>query len=174
MITTKEELDNIKAPSSHYHPKYYLSKYLFSQEIILNYFCTDYFIYCFEDYYYNDISIDMITKYQPHIDENKFIELWNKLDIIRTAELFSTLILELFKNKKKLNNISLYFYELIEDLYTEKTIISDFDKMLKNNNFIQYYYLYNSTINNESLAIQKAEQILKYIPKNYNYTNILL
>jgi hypothetical protein len=172
MITTKEELDNIKVSGSHYKPEKYLANYLFSQEILLNYFCTDYFVYCYEDYYYNDISIDMIMKYQPHINESKFIKLWNNLNIIREIELFCNLVLLLVKNKKKLFEISTYFYVLIEDLYSEDTIINDFNNVLKTNKFIKYYNLYISPINTEELAIQKAEEILKFIPSEY--TNILL
>lgn len=172
MITTKEELNNIKMSGYHYHPKNYLSKYLFSQEILLECFCTDHFVFCFEDYYYNDISMDMITKYQHHIDENIFIDMWNILDVIRTAELFSDLIIKLFKNNIKINQISTYFYELIEDQYTYCTLIKDFDKMLQTNRFIQYYQLYDSPIITENMAIQKAESILKLISDN-DYITII-
>ncbi len=160
IITTKEEVYNLNINGSHYKPYKYIENYLFSKEILLDVFCCEDLVYCYEDYYYDDIDINMIKNHQPHIDINEFINLWNDLDEIRTAELYSKFILE---NPKA----GLYFYELIRP-YSQKLdyneLCDNFNVMLKKNKFIKKYNLNNL----DGTIIEKSTEILKAIPEKYS------
>lgn len=176
MITTKEEINNIPSFSSHYKPHSYLSKYKFSKEILLDIFCSEYMVYCFEDYYYDDITLNMIEEYQPHIDIEEFVELWYDLDSIREIELYCDLIIETIE-KKSIKNISSWKYNLIED-YIKKikidniyiTLLDNFIFLLENNKYILIKNLYNKDekIDTEELLIKKAYALLKTIPCKYS------
>ncbi len=160
MITTEEEIDKLYVGGSHYNPESYLKNHIFSKEILLDVFCSEAMVYCYEDYYYDDISINMIEKYQPHIDIFEFKQLWNDLDEIRIAELFSDYII----NKP---TCSLYKYNLIEEYilnnnYNKISII--YIDTMKNNRFIQKYMLYNESKN----IIDNAKYILDNIPNKYS------
>ena len=88
-IKSEEEFDRLNDYSCRYRPMRYLSKYHFSIEALLDIFCSDSEVGCYEDYYYNDFDLDMVVQTQPHINIPSFKELWADLDEIRTAELIS-------------------------------------------------------------------------------------
>ena len=50
MISTIEQFDKLPTKSGHYRPEYYLSRYKFSLQILLDVFATDYMVYCYEDW----------------------------------------------------------------------------------------------------------------------------
>ena len=173
MITTKEEVYNINSIVSHYHPKIYLSKYKFSKEILLNIFCSEDLVFCYEDYYYDDISLSMIEEFQTHIDINEFEILWDDLDEIRTIELFCDLIIK--------KDISTYKYNLINK-YIKKygnnnnfnfifnKIIEDFNYLLKTNKFAIKFNLdkFQIELNDTTSEITlKVKKILEFIPLSY-------
>jgi len=171
MITTKEEVYSIKGLGSHYHPERYLKKYKFSKEILLDIFCSEDLVYCFEDYYYDDITLKMIQELQPHIDIEEFEILWTDLDEIRTIELFCDIII----SEPKLN-ISHYKYNLVSNYidkydlnnYYEKLLI-DFNKLLETNKFSLKYNLdLNLPIITKEQAKEIAAKIIKLIPLNYS------
>ncbi len=168
MITTIEDIDKINIKQTHYHPESYLKKYIFSKEILLDVFCSEYMIYCYEDYYYNDISINMIEKYQPHIDIVEFNKLWDDLDEIRIAELFSDYIINYpIKSLYKYNLIDKY---ILNNNFDDITII--YINTMKNNKFVQKHISYNniylSKFDNSNNLISYANHILKHIPEKYS------
>ncbi len=181
-ISTIEEFNKLPI-RGHYNPEKYLSKYKFSQNMLLNIFCTDKMHFCFEDYYYDDFNLNMVKKYQPHINVNEFKKLWNEIDIIREAELHSLLIIELFEENYSVSAIRTWTYELIENYILKikkhdnnnifDVIKPDYKKLLKNNKFIQSKKLYDQyeKIETREELIQKAKQIIKAIPDDY--TSIL-
>jgi hypothetical protein len=132
-------------------------------------------IFCYEDYYYDDITLLMIEELQPHIDIEEFSELWNDLDEIRTLELFSDIILNMPNF-----NVSSYKYNLIDNYvnkyrkhnypYTNE-LLKDFNELLKINKFSKKYINFNKQID-EIITIEEAtniaKQILEFIPSNYS------
>lgn len=157
IIKTKDDVYKLNICTGHYRPELYLKNYLFTQEILLDVFCSDELVYCYEDYYYNDISIDMIKKYQPHIDSNEFLNLWLDLDEIRIAELYAKFIVEK-------PTAGLYFYDLIK-IYSKnldyKELVNNFDKMIQENRFIKQDL-------SEFEVMDKAKYILNMIPDQYS------
>jgi hypothetical protein len=122
MISTLEEVDKIdeNIRGYYYRPESYLSKYLFTKEILLDVFCSQYLVTTFEDDYYDDFCIDMVAKYQPHIDVEEFLKLWKDLDEILVVEQFCRYIINYPKYVVKFlyNSINKYIeipiYEFIE------------------------------------------------------------
>lgn len=171
MITTKEEVYNIKGLCSHYRPEKYLAKYKFSKEILLDVFCSEDLVYCFEDYYYDDISLPMIQQLQSHIDISEFENLWSDLDEIRTIELFCDIIL----TEPKLN-LSTYKYNLISNYldrydygnyYNE--LLKDLNKLLESNKFaLKYNFNTYLPIMTKIQAREIATSIIKLIPSSYS------
>jgi hypothetical protein len=92
MITDHEEAMELHLPGRYYRPIQYLSRYLFSESILLDVFCTGYFISSSEDDYYNNLNIDMVAKYQPHIDIDRFMQLWQDLEEVLQLELVAEYI----------------------------------------------------------------------------------
>lgn len=86
MISTIEQFDKLPTKSGHHRPEYYLSRYKFSLQILLDVFATDYMVYCCEDWYYNDFTPKMVAEYQHHIDISQFVQLYNELQIILRLE----------------------------------------------------------------------------------------
>ena len=174
MITDKNEVYKLDCCRGHYHPERYLKSYKFSQEVLLDVFCSEDLVFCYEDYYYDDICMDMIKEFQPHINPDEFLKLWLDLDAIRKVELFCTLIINV-EDKK---HISSYHYNLIDgyinkyikSMYNTKEIIEDFTQLLKTNKFSIKFNLFdpNENLNNWDLVYNKAKQILKLIPDPYS------
>ena len=167
IITTKAEVDDIEIHRHHYRPTQYLKNYLFSKKILLDVFCSEYLVYCYEDYYYDDISLKQIAKYQPHIDIDEFKTLWDDLNEIRIAKLYCNFLI-------KKPTTGLYFYDLITD-YSEDLnhteLINNFGKMLQENRFIAKHIVFDETQNHkntEHIIIEKAKQILAKIPSEYS------
>jgi hypothetical protein len=156
MITSYDDTYNL-VNTSRYRPLKYLKKYMFSQEILLDLFCSEAFVYSYEDYYYDDISLDMIYKTQPHIDKQKFEILWNDLNEIRKIELLCDFII------KDNPNFITYNYNLIE-IYTIKhlynikynELTNDFLYIFQNNKFTQKY-CYNYKINIQNIKTTAKE-----------------
>jgi hypothetical protein len=171
MITNYNDIYNL-IKGTRYRPKKYLEKYKFSQEILLDLFCSEAFICSFEDYYYDDISLDMIYETQPHIDKTKFKILWNELNKIREVELFCDFII------KDNPNFLTYNYNLIEK-YTTKhlhnikydELVNDFIYILKKNKFIEKY-CDNYIINTKSIK-EIAQIILNNLYILINDDNII-
>lgn len=174
MITDKEQVYKLECCRGHHHPERYLKSYKFSQEVLLDVFCSEDLVFCYEDYYYDDICMDMIKEFQPHIDPDDFLKLWLDLDEIRIIELFCKLIL----NVNKKSYICEYKYNLIDDYiskykksnYNHTEIIADFVQLLQANKFSVNFNLYNSNdnLNEWDLVVEKAKQILNQIPDSYS------
>ncbi len=173
MLTTEEEINNIPSFSSHYKPHLYLSKYKFSKEILLDIFCSEYMVYCYEDYYYDDITLDMIEEYQPHIDIHEFALLWNDLDEIREIELYCYFVIEILEKNKTKRDISEWKYNLIYNDYIKNNnnLIETFIEIMEINKYIKIKKLYDieyDKINNNDKLLIKVKDILKNIPKRYS------
>ena len=178
MITTKEEVYGLNYNRGHYRPERYLRSHLFSKEILLDLFCSEDLVFCYEDYWNDDICMDMIKKYQPHIEPDEFLKLWLELDEIREIELFCTLIINIANRE----NISSYQYNLIEEYvdkykksgYVLKEIIKDFSELINSNRFASKFNLpeqFSGLVSNskslEELATH-AKSILQFIPDPYS------
>jgi len=140
MIITEEEVEQLNLQGYYYRPKQYLSKYLFSQDILLDVFCSESLVCTFEDDYYNDLSIDMIEKYQTHINKEEFLLLWKDLDEILVVEQFCRYILNYPKY------VVHHFYNSISEFLKIKDINQFIAKLLivlKTNKFIIKYDLYD-------------------------------
>lgn len=176
VISTIEEVNNIDQSISgyYYRPKIYLSKYLFTKEILLDVFCCNYLVSTFEDDYYNDLNIDMIVKYQPHIDKREFLTLWKDLDEILVVEQFCKFIINYP------NYVVRHFYNSISEYINYHGDINKFIELilhiLRKNKYINKYDLqdkieYIGEINkyNEIEEIKKiAQDILSAIPSSYS------
>lgn len=117
MISTIEKFDKLPTKSGHYRPEYYLSRYKFTPSILLDVFATDYMVYCYEDWYYNDFTPKMVAEYQPHIDIVRFVQLYDELQIILRLEKHSRFVIapnELSQNKIILKDLENSTQELIE------------------------------------------------------------
>jgi len=174
-INTLKEFENIcliNNYSKHYHPEKYLKKYNYSINILLNIFCTDYMIMCYEDYYYNDFSLDMIIQYQPHINIDEFKILVKDLDSMIELVKHTELVLELFDKNKSIQIISRWKYESIENYYDNlikinnniqfnNIIINDYVNLLQINKYCIINKLYNldEKIISKEDVIKKAKQI---------------
>jgi hypothetical protein len=171
MITDEDAVFELKDMGYHYNPKNYLSKYLFSKEVLLNIFCSEELVSTYEDYYNDDIDLEMIQKYQPHIDIVEFRILWNHLNEIRKAEYFCYFV----KQYPRLD-IS-YRYNIIEYIiqdYKRDTpinkIIDDFKTHLLKNTYIQKYYSLEKIKKVVDLETMKqvANEIISGLPNRYS------
>ncbi len=181
-INTLEEFENIclKNSSGHYHPEKYLKKYDFSPNILLDVFCTDYMVWCYEDYYYNDFSLDMVIEFQPHVNIDEFKIMVRDLDSIFELVKRSELILELFYKNKSIQNITSYCYESIDNYYNylvnlnktankefDSIVIRDYIDLLKTNKCSVSKKFYNQSsdflISKEDV-VKKAQEILNILP----------
>jgi hypothetical protein len=190
LINTLEEFEDIcvkNTSSIHYHPESYLMKYNFSINILLDVFCTDYMEWSFEDNYYNDFCLDMVIKYQPHIDIDKYKNLLKDLNDVFELVKRSELVLEFFNKNKQMNRISCWKYDFIDEYYKyleqmnndnrekiDDIIINDYINLLQTNKYCLIKKLYNSDekiISKEELII-KVKQIFNDLPK-YEYSSIL-
>jgi len=190
LITTLEEFENIcikKYRSGHYHPERYLINYNFSPNILLDVFCTDYMVWCYEDYYYNDFNLNMVSEFQPHIDIEKFKTLAEDLDSILELVKHSELVLELFYKFKSIRQVTRYYYEIIEDYYDnlvelnskkneefDSIVIQDYINLLKTNKcaIIKKFYNSNDIIESKEDVVTKAKEILNILPKE-EYSTII-
>ena len=197
VINTLEEFKNIclkkNCFSGHYNPEKFLKKYIYSVNILLDVFYTDYMIWCYEDYYYNDFCLSMISQYQPHINIDEFIILTQDLDSVLELLKRSKLVLELFYNSKSIQTISRWKYEIIEDYcdYLIKindendendennenynnTIIIDYVNLLMTNKccIVKKFYSLNEKIVSKEDVITKAKQIINIL-SNIEYSSIL-
>jgi hypothetical protein len=176
MITTIDEVYALHITGSHYRPEKYLKNYLFSKEILLDVFCSEDMVFCFEDYYYDDINLDMIQKYQPHINIPEFTILWNDLDEIRIAELFSNFIIQNPKKYTyKYNIIEKYLNKYQDSNFDINILLNDYKNMLLKNKFIKKYNLFNENEINNIINIDDASKIARIILENIPsiYTSIL-
>lgn len=187
MISTIEQFDKLPTKSGRYRPEYYLSRYKFSLPILLDVFATDYMVYCYEDWYYNDFIPGMVAEYQPHIDIVRFVQLYNELQIILRLEKHSRFVIDILEKKPNLIILSEWNYEPIEKyvedikkLYgiekteLEKRIITDYIQILETNNYskLKKLYIPDEILNTPELVICKANLVLKSIPYP-NYSSIL-
>lgn len=187
MITTIEQFDKLPTKSGHYRPEYYLSRYKFSLSILLDVFATDYMVYCYEDWYYNDFTPKMVAEYQPHIDISQFTKLYNELQIILRLEKHSRFVIDILEKKPNLIILSEWNYEPIEkyvkdikELYNiektelEKRVITDYIQILETNDYskLKKLYIPDEPLDTPELVISKAYQVLKSIPYP-NYSSIL-
>ncbi len=180
IISSIEQFDNIPHKSGHYRPEWYLSKYKFTKEVLLDVFCTDYNHWCYEDYYYDDICLDMIAQYQPHIDIKEFAIAWAQLDIILEAEFMSRLIIDLFEHKKLIGSISDYKYDMISGYFSQikklspndlfAQLLKDYIQMCKTNKYINKLKLPigNNQISTCDELVQIAQHILSTITESYS------
>lgn len=177
MITTEDEVYKLSVSGSHYRPEKYLKNYTFSKEILLDIFCSEEMIFCYEDYYYDDITINMIKTLQPHINISEFKILWNDLDEIRIAELFSDYIINIpVRSTYKYNLIDDYICNYDKYMFDFKSnfdsILVDYKSMLKKNKFINKFSLCSDdeleSIIDKNTLIKKAKFILEKIPKKYS------
>lgn len=178
-INSKEEFDQLDDYSSHFKPMRYLSKYHFSIQALLDIFCSDSQVFCYEDYYYNDFDLDMVEQTQPHIDIVNLKVLWDDLDEIRRAELTSEIALDLFHKKIPNKSINKWSRELIDGLVDKiigleedsvfPVFVSEFKSLINSNKFIN---LYNLNIIHEldtpESIITQAIKILNSIPRPYS------
>jgi len=183
IISSIEQFASLPHKSGHYRPEWYLSKYQFTKEVLLDVFCTDYNHWCYEDYYYDDICLDMIAQYQPDIDIKEFANLWKQLDIILEAEFMSRLIIDLFEHKKLIGSISDYKYDMISGYFAQlkklnqtsqtelnNRLCNDYIQMLKSNKYICKLKLpidANGICKSEEL-VKIAQYILSTIPEVYS------
>lgn len=182
MINTLEEFENIcekdkNLIGSHYNPKKILSKYKFSLNMLLNIFASNYLIYSYEDYYYNNFNLEMIKKYQSHIDIDEYERMKKKLNDILELEKRSEFLTEIIeKNIDSISLISTWKYDIISD-YLEKLeniknekfidiIIQDYVNLLFSNNFsITNNFFENLDIFNLTKydLLLKSKEIIKFI-----------
>jgi hypothetical protein len=178
-IKSGEEFDSLNICSRHYRPMRYLSKYYFSIEALLDIFCSDSEVCCYEDYYYNDFCLDMVRQTQPHIDIQSLDLLWADLDEIREVELISKVGLDLFEKNISNKCIRSWPNELIGDFVDKinvleqdlvfPTFLSDYKKLIETNKFVQCYSLaLNSEIDSPNTVVTQAKKILNAIPKPYS------
>ena len=163
IIYNKNVIDTLKG-SKRERPIDYLSKYLFSKEILLDIFCSEELVYCYEDYYYYDIDLSMIEKYQPHIDIEEFEQLWHDLDEVRTAILYCRFIV----NKPI---TGLYRYDIItkySDSLDPTELLNNFGVMLEENRYIQKYHSDIILSNQTDDIFEKATLILSRKPQCYS------
>lgn len=167
MITSEEEFDQLNIQGYYYRPEQYLSKYLFTQEILLDVFCSESLVCTFEDDYYNDINIDMIIEYQPHINSEEFLMLWKDLDEILVVEQFCRYILN------HPNYVVNHLYNSISEMIKIKDINQFIKKMLiilETNKFIIKYNLNDKLQNITGISEMKivVNEILAFFPKKYS------
>ncbi len=180
IISSIEQFANLPHKSGHYRPEWYLSKYKFTKEVLLNVFCTDYNHWCYEDYYYDDICLDMIAQYQPDIDIKEFANLWKQLDIILEAEFMSRLIIDLFENKKLIVSISDYKYDMISGYFAQlkksnpsdlfPQLLNDYIQMCKSNKYINKLKLPigANQISTCDELVQVAQYVVSTVPETYS------
>ncbi len=179
-ISSEEEFYKlVNICSGHFRPIRYLSKYSFSVQALLDIFCSDSQVYCYEDYYYNDFDLDMVAQTQPHIDIPSFTELWDNLDEIRRVELTSEIALELFEKKVSNKSISKWSNELIGG-FVNKIIgldqqnvypifLLEYKNLLDTNKFVNLHNLkLLFELDSPDLIITQAKKILDSIPKPYS------
>jgi len=180
IISSIEQFASLPHKSGHYRPEWYLSKYKFTKEVLLDVFCTDYNHWCYEDYYYDDFAIWMVEKYQPDIDIGEFKNMWAQLDIILQAEFMSRLVLELYVENKSISSISDYRYDMISSYFAQikkinqadlfAQITKDYIQMCKTNKYISKL---NLSIGVEQIStreelIQIAQYVVSTIPETYS------
>ncbi len=180
IISSIEQFVNLPHKSGYYRPEWYLSKYRFNKEVLLDVFCTDYNHWCYEDYYYDDICLDMIAQFQPHIDIKEFAIAWAQLDIILEAEFMSRLVLDLYMENKLISSISDYKYDMISSYFSQikklrqieldKRLYKDYIQMLKTNKYIGKLKLFIDTnqINTCEELVEIARHIISTIPEAYS------
>ncbi len=180
IISSIEQFDNIPHKSGHYRPEWYLSKYKFTKEVLLDVFCTDYNHWCYEDYYYDDICLDMIAQLQPDINIEEFAIAWKQLNIILEAEFMSRLVLDLYKENKPISTISDYKYDMISKYFSQikkinqtdlfAQIIKDYIQMCKINKYISKLNLPvgANQINTRDELIQVAQYVISTVPETYS------
>lgn len=151
IISTEEEVETLECTGCYYRPRIYLSRNLFTKEILLDVFCSEKLVYTCEDDWYNDLSIDMIEELQTHINIEEFIILWKDLDEILEVEQFCKYILNYPKY------VVVHFYNQINDYIRIPDITVFVEKMLivlKGNKFIQKYNLHE--------MLNEIDEINKY------------
>jgi len=179
MISSEEEVDKLPDTGCYYRPRIYLSRHLFTKEILLDIFCSDKLVYTCEDDWYNDLCVDMIQEFQPHINIEEFRILWKDLDEILEVEQFCKYILNYPKY------VVIHFYNQIHEYIKIPDITVFIEKMicaLKLNKYIKKYTLYpilkqideinkNNILNdanNYGEIKALAEDLLATIPKKYS------
>jgi len=180
IICSIEQFDNLQHKSGHYRPEWYLRKYQFTKEVLLDVFCTDYNHWCYEDYYYDDFSIWMLEKFQPHINIVEFTILWKQLDIILQAEFMSRLIVDLYVNAKPIGLISDYRYDMISSYFAQikklnqtdlfAQLLKDYIQMLETNKYIMKLNLpieANQISTCEEL-VNVAQYVVSTVPEAYS------
>ncbi len=178
-INSQEEFDSLNIYSGRYRPMRYLSKYNFSVQALLDIFCSDSQVCCYEDYYYNDFDLDMVRQTQPHIDIPSFKELWADLNEIRTAELVSQVSIELFEKGILNKSIKSWPNELISDFVDKineldrdlvfPTFLSEYKNLISTNKFVQYHNLtLNLELDSQETIVAQAKKILNSIPNPYS------
>ncbi len=179
-ISSEEEFYKlVNICSGHFRPIRYLSKYSFSVQALLDIFCSDSQVCCYEDYYYNDFDLDMVAQTQSHIDVPNLKVLWDDLDEIRRVELTSEIALELFEKKVSNKSISKWSNELIGG-FVDKIIgldqqmvypifLSEYKNLLETNKFVNSHNLkVLFELNSPDSIIAQAKKILDSIPKPYS------
>lgn len=182
IISTEEEVDKLPDTGCYYRPRLYMSRYLFTKEILLDVFCSEKLVSTCEDDWYNDLSIEMIRTHQPHIDIIEFTQLWKDLDEILEVEQFCRFILNYPKYVVvfNYNRISEYiknpditvFIEKILSVLNENKYVKKFnlDKNIHTISEINKKYIENLVNDTEYIADLKVEviKILLTIPKKYS------
>ncbi len=178
-INSEKEFDKLNICSGHYRPMRYLSKYNFSVQALLDIFCSDSQVYCYEDYYYNDFDLNMVAQTQPHIDIPNLKVLWSDLDEIRTAELVSQVAIDLFEKKVSNRSLKEWTNELISDFINkivdlDKNLVfpiflSEYKNLLETNKFVNSHNLkLIFELDSPDSIIIQAKKILDSIPKPYS------
>lgn len=178
-INSKEEFDQLDDYSSHFRPMRYLSKYHFSIQALLDIFCSDSQVFCYEDYYYNDFDLDMVEQTQPHIDIPIFKALWDDLDEIRRVELASDIALDLFEKKVSNRSINKWSRELIYELVDKisgldkdsvfPVFVCEYKSLISTNKFVVAHSLkIQDELDTPDSIITQAKQILNSIPRSYS------
>lgn len=182
IISTEEEIDKLPSTGCYYRPRMYLSKYLFTKEILLDIFCSERLVCTFEDDWYNDLNVEMIKEYQPHIDIEEFTQLWKDLDEILEVEQICHFILNYPKYVVVHNYNQISEYIKIPDItsFVEKIIpVLNYNKYIKkmdldktiekidelNKNYISHII---DDIDYVSGLKTEAMRILLKIPKKYS------
>lgn len=169
MICDHEEAMNITIPGYYYRPIQYLSKHLFSEAVLLDVFCTGYFIASSEDNYYDDLDMNMIAKYQPHIDTDRFLHLWQDLKQVLQLEL----VAEYLHGGHYLNTIVSYRFSVIhQTMGIQNTgvnkALSFFNKLLSENKYSIKMGWNKKIVESIGDAVVLSHQILASSPEKYS------
>lgn len=182
IINSIEQFTNIPHKYGHHRPEWYLSKYKFTECVLLDVFCTDYNHWCYEDYYYDNFSLWMVKKYQPEIDIVNFTIMWKQLNIILEAEFMSRLVIELCAENKPIDLISHYRYSMIGSYFTQikkscranlfGQLNEDYVHILKTNKYIKKLNLGNLSSSTDIKTCEElvcvAQYVISTIPETYS------